>query len=335
MDQPTLDALPILDLPPGVLANGIVPRLAPRQRGVLALACRCAAASQAASRSRACAAARTPCAARRPVTASASPSAAAALRPLPRVLAGAGHAPLPPAPPPLDPHDPACPTRSAALCNRSAPPPPPAHPQRPAPRGARHREGADHPRRPRVPRDAARARGGVPARRGRHLCAQQPARGDERAAHAAHDGGLLSHVTRARHPSDAAGVGLAGGGLWWGGRGGRTAGGGRGAVDAMRARCSSRAAHAACPSGRRAPPCLRPPPQSQTAPPRAPRCQAGQRLPSLRRVTLHDKLPDEPSERRKCAHCNSWCSTCEGAGAAAGAGVCVSRAAGWGRRAVG
>ncbi|KAI8470010.1 MAG: hypothetical protein J3K34DRAFT_267371 [Monoraphidium minutum] len=32
-------------------------------------------------------------------------------------------------------------------------------------------------------------------------------------------------------------------------------------------------------------------------------------LPGLCRVVLHDRLPDDPSERRKCKDCNAWCNT--------------------------
>jgi hypothetical protein len=53
------------------------------------------------------------------------------------------------------------------------------------------------------------------------------------------------------------------------------------------------------PPQRGAPPCPPPPPPPQT----------GQALPGLSRVALHDKLPDEPSERRKCRSCNAWRNT--------------------------
>ena len=39
--------------------------------------------------------------------------------------------------------------------------------------------------------------------------------------------------------------------------------------------------------------------------------QVGQNLPGLTRVVLQDRLPDDPSERRKCRDCNAWCNTCE------------------------
>jgi hypothetical protein len=32
-------------------------------------------------------------------------------------------------------------------------------------------------------------------------------------------------------------------------------------------------------------------------------------MPRLSRVVLHDGLPDEPSERRKCDHCFAWRNT--------------------------
>jgi hypothetical protein len=41
------------------------------------------------------------------------------------------------------------------------------------------------------------------------------------------------------------------------------------------------------------------------------RPQMSQGLPGLCRVALHDRLPDEPSERRKCATCSAWRNTCE------------------------
>lgn len=46
-------------------------------------------------------------------------------------------------------------------------------------------------------------------------------------------------------------------------------------------------------------------------------------MPSLSRVSLHDKLPDEPAERRKCATCSAWRNTCEPPGC--GRRACVRR----------